>query len=282
MRCSRCCARAASRSGLATEVSAIRLARGRVARIEFGDGQSQAVDAVVATCDATAVGAGLLGQDTAIESVRVEPAARSLSAMTWNIRASPHGFPLTHHNVFFSADYAAEFAELCQRRCVPRTPTVYLCAQDRGGAAPPMAGEPERLLCLINAPAIGDVHHFEPEEVEQCLNRTLGVLQRCGLQLPLRPEQYVATTPTDFHRLFPGSGGALYGRASHGWQASFKRPGARTPIPGLYLAGGSTHPGPGLPMAALSACHAAGCLLQDLDSTSRSLGAAMHGGTSMR
>ncbi len=267
---------------LATAVNAIRLARGRVARIEFGDSQSAAVDAVVATCDATAVGAGLLGTETAFESARVESAARSLSAITWSIRASPNGFPLTHHNVFFSADYAAEFAALCQRRAVPDSPTVYLCAQDRGGAVPPMAGEPERLLCLINAPAIGDAHHFAPEEVEQCLNTTLGVLRRCGLQLSLRPEQYVATTPTDFHRLFPGSGGALYGRASHGWQASFKRPGARTPIPGLYLAGGSTHPGPGLPMAALSACHASTCLLQDLDSTSRSRGAGMSGGTSMR
>ncbi|MEL6947697.1 MAG: FAD-dependent oxidoreductase, partial [Pseudomonadota bacterium] len=67
--------------------------------------------------------------------------------------------------------------------------------------------------------------------------------------------------------LFPGSGGALYGRASHGWMASFARPGAKTAVPGLYLAGGSVHPGPGVPMATLSGMLAAQQILADRVST---------------
>jgi 1-hydroxycarotenoid 3,4-desaturase len=69
--------------------------------------------------------------------------------------------------------------------------------------------------------------------------------------------------------MFPGTGGALYGQASHGWQASFRRPGSRSRVPGLYLAGGSTHPGPGVPMAALSGRLAAMSLIEDLASTAR-------------
>ena len=88
------------------------------------------------------------------------------------------------------------------------------------------------------------------------------------------------TTPSDYDRLFPGTGGALYGRASHGWMASFTRPGSRSRIPGLYLAGGSVHPGPGVPMAALSGRLAAESLIQDLVSTRAYSPADMRGGMS--
>ena len=40
------------------------------------------------------------------------------------------------------------------RAALPAEPTVYVCAQDRGDDDGP--GRPERLLCLINAPARGD------------------------------------------------------------------------------------------------------------------------------
>jgi 1-hydroxycarotenoid 3,4-desaturase len=95
----------------------------------------------------------------------------------------------------------------------------------------------------------------------------------------------VLTTPAGFNGLFPATGGALYGPAVHGSMASFKRPGARSKLPGLYLAGGSTHPGAGIPMAALSGRQAAESLLADLGSrrlpsTVRSRPMAMSGGMS--
>ena len=88
------------------------------------------------------------------------------------------------------------------------------------------------------------------------------------------------TTPADFNRLFPATGGALYGAATHGWNAAFRRPGARTRIPGLYLAGGGAHPGAGVPMAALSGRIAARRLISDRASTRRFHRVAMSGGTS--
>jgi 1-hydroxycarotenoid 3,4-desaturase len=45
--------------------------------------------------------------------------------------------------------------------------------------------------------------------------------------------------------------------------ATFKRAGARSRLPGLYLAGGTVHPGPGIPMAAMSGRLAAARLLED-------------------
>jgi 1-hydroxycarotenoid 3,4-desaturase len=74
----------------------------------------------------------------------------------------------------------------------------------------------------------------------------------------------VVTRPQDFEQLFPASGGSLYGRANHGALGSFRRPGSRSSLGGLYLAGGSAHPGPGIPMATLSGRLAAARLLADL------------------
>jgi 1-hydroxycarotenoid 3,4-desaturase len=191
--------------------------------------------------------------------------------------ARTDGFPLLRHNVFFSSDYRAEFDQIFADRRLPGAPSIYVCAQDRSDA--PDASEHERLLLLVNAPPDGDRRIYTTEEIEQCRTGIFAHLERCGLRL--QPIAAQVTTPTDFHRLFPATGGALYGRASHGWMASFQRPGSATPIPGLYLAGGSTHPGAGVPMAALSGRLAARRLISDRASMRSSHQAAISGGISM-
>ena len=60
-------------------------------------------------------------------------------------------------------------------------------------------------------------------------------------------------TPADLERDTGAPGGAIYGTASHGALAALLRPANRSPVPGLYLVGGSAHPGGGLPLVALSA-----------------------------
>jgi 1-hydroxycarotenoid 3,4-desaturase len=159
---------------------------------------------------------------------------------------------------------------------------VYVCAQDRGAAAEPAAGAPERLLCLVNAPADGDRRPFDAQETDPCERQSLALLRGCGLQIETNPQAVQRTTPADFNRLFPATGGALYGQATHGWMAPFRRPASVCRVPGLLLAGGGVHPGPGVPMAALSGQQAAATLMAHLDSTSRSRRAAISGGTSTR
>jgi 1-hydroxycarotenoid 3,4-desaturase len=107
-------------------------------------------------------------------------------------------------------------------------------------------------------------------------------MRHCGLDLHWGAAQRLLTTPREFHRDFPATGGALYGRAGHGWMSTFRRPSSATPVPGLYLAGGSAHPGPGVPMAAMSGRLAAATLLAHLDSTSRSRQVRISGGISTR
>jgi 1-hydroxycarotenoid 3,4-desaturase len=257
-------------------------AQGRASGVQLQSGERLTADSVVFNGDANALAMGLLGDDVcAPMRAPLKNTERSLSAVTWAIHARSTGFPLSRHNVFFDDDYASEFSDVFKQRRLPRQGTVYVCAQDRLHDGDTPAGR-ERLLALVNAPADGDTNTFDATEIEPCEHRSLALLQHCGLQLELKSRaQLLRRTPADFNRLYPGSGGALYGPATHGWMALFKRPGAATALPGLVLAGGSAHPGPGVPMAAMSGRLAAATLLAHLDSISRSRRVRIAGGTSM-
>jgi len=247
-----------------TPAAEILVEGGRVVGVRLASGERLAADAVVANTDVAALATGRLGPAVEKTVPALLPARRSLSAVTFVMAAEVGGFPLVHHNVFFSTDYPAEFEEIFGHGRVPADPTVYICAQDRGLAGETERTGLERVFALINAPARGDEAPSLASAVADYTERLHRVLARSGLELAVAPEDCVVTTPADFDRYFPATGGALYGPASHGWQASFQRPGVKTKLPGLYLAGGSVHPGPGIPMATLSGRMAARALLADL------------------
>jgi 1-hydroxycarotenoid 3,4-desaturase len=260
-------------------VARITLQGGRVSGVQLDDGSHLPADAVVFNGDAAALSQGLLGPAVQAAVPAVPARQRSLSALTWALRARTSGFALDRHNVFFNRDYAGEFSDIFGQGRLPREGTVYVCAQDRGAGAEP-AGPQERLLCLVNAPARVDAQPLSAQEIDACEHTSFRMLQRCGLQVEQDPQWRQVTGPAEFHRLFPATGGALYGQASHGWMVSFRRPGSGSAVPGLYLAGGSVHPGPGVPMAAMSGQLAAATLMAHLASTRRSGPVRISGGTS--
>ena len=271
-----------ARIRLGEGVASLEANNGGISGVILSSGERIEADQVVCNADPAALASGRFGQAGERAVRGHDPARRSLSALVWLAHGETQGFPLTRHNVFFSPDYAAEFRALAAGRPIA-DPSVYVCATDRSAAFGDTPAPPgrERLQIIVNAAANGDTHHPSEEDLEQCTDRMRRSLARCGLQLEA-DMPHTLVTPRDFDALFPSTGGALYGRDSHGWAASFLRQGARTRIPGLYCAGGSTHPGAGVPMAALSGLQAAKTAMADHASTRRSRPVAMAGGMSMR
>ncbi|MDO7717923.1 MAG: phytoene desaturase family protein [Burkholderiaceae bacterium] len=259
----------------------IKMHGGRVSGVQLRSGEVVEADHVVFNGDVGALADGLLGQAfSAYFPARVR-AQRSLSAVTLSMHARTSGFPLVRHNVFFNRDYKREFDDIFSNHQLPAQGTVYVCAQDRSDDGLPHSNL-EKLLCLVNAPANGDRPPPNESEIHEWELNALAMMRRCGLEVEADPHQVVRTLPQDFAQLFPGSAGALYGQATHGWLSAFARPSARSKVAGLYLAGGSVHPGPGVPMAAMSGRLAAATLMADLGLTSPSRRVVISGGMSTR
>jgi 1-hydroxycarotenoid 3,4-desaturase len=245
---------------------------GRVTGVEVDGGRALPCDICIFNGDPGALQDGLLG-NAAREAMPPRRHAPSLSAWIWSFAAEPHGPPLAYHNVFFTEDPGAEFGPIGAGK-MPEDPTLYVCAMDR--ATRPVAG-PERFEIIMNAPA---GYQGTSGEEKLCHTRTFPRLRRFGLSFTPEPEAKALTTPAILAERFPGTSGAIYGQSPEGTFAAFKRPTARTRLPGLYLAGGGAHPGAGVPMALLSGKHAAEAVMADLTSPSRSARTAMPGGMS--
>ncbi|MDJ0908187.1 MAG: phytoene desaturase family protein [Woeseiaceae bacterium] len=230
----------------------------RVCGVVLDGGEEVNADAVVFNGDVAALTDGLLGE-AAEKSVRKRNReSRSLSAITWSLKGRVEGFPLEHHTVFFGDNYIDEFGRIFDRSSVCERPTIYICAQDRGGGRQPDFAS-ERLFLLVNAPP----RTLTDDEVAAIEENAFQHLEMHGVRIEADGEM-ATTSPGYFAGRFPGSGGAIYGWPTHGFSGSFKRSGSRSRLKGLYLAGGSVHPGPGVPMTALSGRIAAKSVRADL------------------
>jgi phytoene desaturase len=163
---------------------------------------------------------------------------------------------LAHHNIFFCQDYAREFDDIFKRGLPPADPTVYVAITSKRepAHAPPGC---ENWFVLVNAPPLGP-HYDWARCASEYRDRVLTTLARRGMDVRDQIIVEKMLTPADLERLTGAWRGALYGASSNDMLAAFRRPPNQSPgIAGLYLAGGTAHPGGGVPMVMLSGAAAA-------------------------
>ncbi|MDY6810008.1 MAG: phytoene desaturase, partial [Actinomycetota bacterium] len=238
---------------------------GRVHGVTLADGTFRPADLVVANADARQVYDHLVwtpGADRA--AARMRRATPSLAGFVILLALDDPPAATPHHQVLFGDDYDDEFDSVFgfggPARPVAR-PTVYISAPEDPAIVPgPGTGS---WFVLVNAPRHdpdGGVDWDAPGLAADYADRILGLMAERGVDVRSSIRHRIVMTPADLERRTRTPGGSIYGSSSNGPRAAFLRPRNATPVPGLYLVGGSAHPGGGLPLVMLSAKVVAGLI----------------------
>jgi phytoene desaturase len=243
------CAALGVRLFLGSEVTAVETSGGRAYGVRVNPAGFRPADAVVSDVDALTLYRDLLPTPARLRRLT----DRSLAGFVLLLGVRGVTPSLAHHTVFFPGYYDAEFDAVFgspTRRSRPADdPAIFVTRAADPAVHPPGC---EAWFVLVNAPRHGTAWHAtdwrRPGLADAYGRHILDVLARRGLDVRDRLLFAETRTPADLADTAAAPGGAIYGTA-----AGLLRPANRGPVDGLYLVGGSTHPGGGLPMVTLSA-----------------------------
>lgn len=250
-----------------TPVTQIVVQNGAARGVRLEDGACVAADSVISNVDVVTTYERLLPDDApGIGAARRALGAREPSASGFLLLlGTRRQYPaVPHHTVFFSADYRAEFDDLARRRRPPTDPTVYVC---RTTATDPTAAPDgcDTLFVMVNVPPLDGRTDWQSFALVY-RDHVLATLARRGLDCAGEIAVEAIWTPETLQERYGAQRGAIYGFASNTPRAAFLRPPNRARhIRGLFFAGGSTHPGGGVPLALLSGKIASDLILRDGD-----------------
>lgn len=252
-------------------VQAITTEGAQVTGVTLAGGHRETAAAVIANVDVATAYANLLPQSaqTARRLRRLRSVAPSGSGfiMLLGVETATHPATapaLAHHNIFFSADYRREFHQIFKQGVPPDDPTIYLAITSKTDMADAPAGH-ENWFLLVNAPPLGEQFNWQAQS-GRYRDRVLAKLATYGLDVDGRIRSKHIFTPQDLARHTGAWRGALYGASANSPFTAFRRPHNRAAdFKGLYFAGGTTHPGGGVPMVMLSGRVAAHMLLADME-----------------
>lgn len=239
---------------LNSPVATITTAGKKATGVTLADGTVIEADVVVANADASLVYNRLIkGHKRTLKKVRknIEKADVSVAGfcLLLGMRKDPEQV-LNHHTILFPQDYDAEFDAIFSAGQPVKEPTIYICApQDE------LMSKDENLegwFVLVNTPTHGQFDWNDKEFARNYANTIIDQIEGRGISVRDHLESLTIRTPADLEAAVHAPGGAIYGTSSNGARAAFMRAKNRSPIKGLYLVGGSAHPGGGLPLVGIS------------------------------
>jgi phytoene desaturase len=235
-------------------VEKIDVCKGHAKGVLLKDGTYLKADVVVANADLPYVYRNLLPDKSAADRLDRKKYTCSAIMFYWGVeKVYPQ---LDTHNLFVARNYCASLNQVFKDKSLPDHPNFYIHAPTRTdpSAAPP--GH-DTLMALVPAGRLEDSAQQDWQKLQS--RARLAVLQRLyqmGLtDLEQKIKFEVSYTPITYQNMYNLAKGAAFGSLNHNFlQVGYLRPHNRhRQYQNLYFAGGSTHPGNGLPLVLLSA-----------------------------
>ncbi|MBD3287573.1 phytoene desaturase, partial [candidate division KSB1 bacterium] len=226
------------------------------------NGENVKCDYVLSNADVVTVYNELItGFDSRRKSLnRLEP---SLSGMVFLWSINKKFEQLAQHNIIFSENYKEEFGQIFKQHTVPDDPTIYIAIT--GKIDPEHApANGENWFVLVNVPHLTPGQDWQ-QNAANLQKRVITKLSRHGIDVAQHIVEETWLTPEDFYKKYGSNRGSIYGISSNNKSTAFRRPANRSrDLQGLYFAGGSTHPGGGVPLAMLSGKMCADLIEEDI------------------
>lgn len=251
---------------LGTAVEEILFTGRRAKGVRTAQGELQA-DAVIVNADFANAMAKLVPNGLRRRWSDAKLAKKNFSCSTFMLYLGVEGqFPqLAHHNIYVAKDYRRNLDEIERQHVLSEEPSFYVENPVRTDATMAPPGHSALYVLL-------PVTHQHPNvdwNKERVRYRNLALQQLTKIGLPADLEQRIrferVITPADWERKVDVYRGATFNLAHSFSQMLHLRPQNRfEEFDGMYLVGGGTHPGSGLPVIFESARISSKLVLDDL------------------
>ena len=243
-----------------SEVQRIIYSEGRIKGVVINN-ENILADAVISNMDVYFTYKQLLNDSLAAEKILRQERSSSALVFYWGIAKTFSQLEL--HNIFFTADYKTEFDCLFRHKKLFSDPTVYINITSKMEPGLQAPAAKENWFVMINAPAnTGQDWQALQQQAKQYIIQKLNRM----LQTDIAPliETEAVLNPAIIEQNTASYMGSLYGTSSNSKMAAFLRhPNFSKEISCLYFAGGSVHPGGGIPLCLKSAAITSGLIEQD-------------------
>jgi phytoene desaturase len=207
-------------------------------------------DHVVCNADALYAYEELLPEAGLTQKSRHADASLSGMVFLWGVNKTHD--QLNHHNIFFSRNYKQEFSDLFKTRVAPADPTVYISIASKSDSDMAPA-QSENWFVMVNMPPLQKQQTISENQIAAIRSAVIETISRQGINISQNIETEKILTPMYLKNTLNSYNGSIYGLSSNSRRSAFNRiPNRSKQIRGLYFAGGSSHPGGGVPLAILS------------------------------